>query len=130
MPLVRIDIPDSLPADRWAPVIGHAVHDAMVETIGVPEDDRFQIVSAHAVRRLVMDPHFPGTVRPTEPFIIQITLRAGRTDDQKRALYAGIERRLVAAGLPGNSAMIVLTENTSPDWSFAGGVAAYAPVVS
>ena len=126
MPLVRIDIPASLPAGHWAPAIGQSVHQAMIETIGVPPDDRFQIIATHASAGLVIDPHFPGVTRPAAPFIIHITLRAGRTDAQKRALYAGIEARLVSAGLPPDSAMIVLAENTSPDWSFAGGVAANA----
>ena len=130
MPLIRIDIPASLPADHWATPIGEAVHDAMVVTIGVPPDDRFQIIATHAAPALVMDPLFPGTPRSATPFVIQITLRRGRTDDQKRALYAGIEAQLVAAGLPPNSAMVVLTENTAADWSFSGGVAAYAPAVS
>ena len=130
MPLIRIDMPASLAPDRWAAVVGQSVHDSMVETIDVPPDDRFQIITEHAPARLVMDPHFPGATRPDEPFIVQITLRRGRTDDQKRALYAGIERRLRQAGLPPESAMIVLTENTAVDWSFAGGTAAYAPAQS
>lgn len=127
MPLIRIDIPDTLPADRWAAPIGQAVHDAMVDTIDVPADDRFQVVAVHAAGQLDMDPHFPGTTRADSPFIIQITLRRGRSDDRKRALYAAIEARLTQAGLAPNSAMIVLTENSPVDWSFAGGVAAYAP---
>jgi len=127
MPLVRIDLPHALPADRRGPVIGQAVHAAMVETIAVPADDRFQVIVGHSPAALVMDPHFPGTERPENPFIIQITLRRGRSDDQKRALYAAIESGLIRAGIAPNSAMVMLTENGAADWSFAGGIAAYAP---
>lgn len=126
MPLIRIELPAALPPDRWAAVIAEAVHDSMVETIDVPPDDRFQLIASHASTALVMDPHFPGQQRPAAPFIIEITLRAGRGDAKKRALYAAIERRLVQAGLPPNSAMVVLTENGPADWSFSGGVAHYA----
>ena len=46
MPLVRISVIRGKPA---APLrkVGDAVHRAFVETVDVPEKDRFQVVSEH-----------------------------------------------------------------------------------
>jgi 4-oxalocrotonate tautomerase len=57
-------------------------------------------------------------------------LRAGRTNDQKRALYAHLaEIAARKAGMRPQDIMIVLSENTLPDWSFGNGIAQYAPTV-
>ena len=44
MPLVRIDLPQSIDADT-ARRIGETVNKAMVEVIGVPEGDKFQVIT-------------------------------------------------------------------------------------
>jgi 4-oxalocrotonate tautomerase len=127
MPVVRLSIPETFTRERQQ-ALSSAVHDAMVETINVPAADRFQIVTRHGPGDLVIDPTFLDIERGAEAVIVQITLRAGRTNDQKRALYARIaglaERN---AGMRRSDIMVVLTENTLPDWSFGDGVAQYAP---
>jgi hypothetical protein len=45
MPFVRIDALEATP-DRLE-ALGNAVHDAMVETLGIPPDDRFQVLTGH-----------------------------------------------------------------------------------
>jgi 3'-phosphoadenosine 5'-phosphosulfate sulfotransferase len=44
MPLVRIDLPQSIDADT-ALRIGEAINKAMMEVIGVPSGDKFQIIA-------------------------------------------------------------------------------------
>jgi 4-oxalocrotonate tautomerase len=126
MPLVRLSIPTAFTRERQQ-AFSNAVHEAMVETINVPAADRFQIVTRHGPDDLVIDPTFLDIERGADAVIVQITLRAGRTDDQKRALYARIvERAERNAGMRRSDVMVVLTENTLPDWSFGDGVAQYA----
>lgn len=127
MPLVRIAIPQHFSAARLQ-AISSAVHDAMLETITIPAADRFQIITRHAPDELVLDPTFLGINRSADASIVDITLRGGRSDDQKRALYARItalaqERASVSPA----DIMVVLSENTMPDWSFGDGLAQYAP---
>ncbi|MGL4636946.1 MAG: tautomerase family protein [Beijerinckiaceae bacterium] len=125
MPLVRISIPTTVSRERQL-ALSNAVHDTMVETINVPAADRFQIITRHDADDLVMDPTFPDVQRAKESAIVHITLRGGRTNDQKRALYAGITARSEAAGAFSKAdVMIVLSENNLIDWSFGGGVAHY-----
>ena len=60
--------------------------------------------------------------------IIQITLSAGRTLEQKRALYRSIALNLEAAvGLRPQDVWINLVEVARQNWSFGDGEASYAP---
>jgi 4-oxalocrotonate tautomerase len=125
MPLVRISVYQSTPAaDRKA--IADAVYEAMRETIGIPEGDRFIVLTTHCPEELYIDPGFMGMSR-TERFILaQIFLSQGRTVEQKQALYKRIAERLhEAVGVSTDDVMTVLTENTYRDWSFGKGEAQF-----
>jgi hypothetical protein len=52
MPLVRIDTLSERTPDQLG-AIGDGVHRALVETIGIPAADRFQVISQHASGSLV-----------------------------------------------------------------------------
>ncbi|MBI2460063.1 MAG: tautomerase family protein, partial [Candidatus Rokubacteria bacterium] len=89
MPLVRIALREGKsPAYRRA--IGDAVHRAMVEAVNAPPLDRFQVVTEHPADGLIYDPAYLGIERTDDVVLIQITLNAGRTVEQKKALYARI----------------------------------------
>jgi len=125
MPLVRVSIPETRAAERRA--IGESIHRAMVETINVPPDDRFQIFTEHSAAGLVFDLGYLGIARTAGFIVIQITLNLGRTLEQKRALYAKIAANL--AGSPGirrEDVLINLVEVPKENWSFGNGEASYA----
>lgn len=127
MPLVRIDVPDTLSHDTRR-AISDAVHAALVEAIGIPPDDRFQVVTAHAAGGLVADPSYMGISRGSGFMSVQVFFRRGRSGELKRALYAAIVRNLARdAKVRPEDVLIVLTENDPVDWSFGNGIAQYAP---
>lgn len=127
MPFVRLEVPDTLSPERVG-ALGDAVHEALVSALGVPQADRFQAVTRHAPADLSIDPTYLGVSRGKEASILTIMLRAGRTEDQKRALYRRIvEGAARHAGMRPQDVMIVLVENGPEDWSFGEGVAHYAP---
>ncbi len=126
MPFVRIDALDAGP-DRLD-ALGRAVHDALVETIGIPADDRFQVLVGHDGARgtLRYDLHL-GVHRDEGIVYVAITLRSGRTPTQKRALYRRIAELAHAyAGTEPRNVFVTLTENESIDWSLGEGAAQYA----
>lgn len=127
MPLVRIDVPRSMPqATRRA--VADGVHAALVEAIKIPADDRFQIVAEHAPDGLIADPGYLGISRSAGFLAVQVYFRRGRSEDLKRALYAAIARNLARdAKVRPEDVLIVLTENDPVDWSFGNGIAQYAP---
>jgi len=99
----------------------------MVEAVGVPALDRFQVIAEHPPDRLIFDPEYLGIHRSPGVVFVQITLNAGRTLDQKRALFAAIARNLVAAaGVRSEDIVVSLVEVAKENWSFGNGVAQYA----
>jgi phenylpyruvate tautomerase PptA (4-oxalocrotonate tautomerase family) len=126
MPLVRIDLAEGKPAE-YRRGIGEVVYDAMISTLNVPKDDRFQVITEHRPSNLVIDPTYLGIKRSPECVIIQVTLNDGRTVDQKRAFYKtvadGLHDRLK---LRREDVFINLVETRKENWSFGNGEAQYA----
>ena len=125
MPLVRISVIRGKPAAPL-PSLGEAVHRALVETIDVPEKDRFQVLSEHAPGELVYDPEYLGIARTAGIVLIDLTLSTGRSLEQKRRLYRAIAERLSALGVRREDVFITVTEVARENWSFGNGVASYA----
>jgi 4-oxalocrotonate tautomerase len=125
MPLVRIDLHEGH-AEAELAAIGDAVHQAMVETIGVPADDRFQVVTEHPPGRLVYDPRYLGIDRDDGIVFVQIALARGRPVEKKEALYRRIAERLGEHGVAPGNVFVSLLEVGREDWSFGEGVAQYA----
>jgi 4-oxalocrotonate tautomerase len=127
MPLVRISLVKGKP-EAYRRKVGEAIHRALVEAIGVPPLDRFQLIGEHEPGDLVYDSNYLGIARSSDLVIVQITLSAGRSLEQKRALYRRIAANLSAAvGLKPQDAWINLVEVPKENWSFGNGVASYAP---
>ncbi len=125
MPLQRIDLHAGRSAEQLR-AIADAVHRALVETCGVPEQDRFQVVSSHERSGLVFAPEYLG-IRHEAPVLVQITLNVGRTLEQKQKLYRRMAELFSAAGVSPNDLVVSLVEVTKENWSFGDGVAQYAP---
>jgi hypothetical protein len=123
MPLVRIDAPTAEPARLDA--LGEAVHASLVEAFAIPPDDRFQVLSGKSGDRVVHDRHYLGVDRGDDFVLVQVFLRAGRTDDQKRRFYQSLADGVAALGADPRDLMVVLTENGLADWSFGNGEAQY-----
>lgn len=126
MPLVRISIHRGRTAE-FRRKLGDAIHRALVATFNVPEADRFQLLTEHEPGDLVYDPGFLGIARTNDIVIIQITISAGRTLGQKRALFRRIAEHLAELRLRREDVWINLIEVAKENWSFGLGEASYAP---
>lgn len=79
MPFVRIDAMDTGPGRLDA--LGRAVHEALVETLGIPPDDHFQVLTAHdGTRGTLRHGDHLGIRRDEGIVYVATTLRAGRSD--------------------------------------------------
>jgi 4-oxalocrotonate tautomerase len=125
MPLIRIDLIEGR-GEREIAGISSAVHHALQTCFGIPERDRFQVITEHRRGRLVYDPGYLGVSRTDGIVVVQVFFATGRTDEQKQAFYklvaSGIAER---AGIRIEDVFITLVENTRGDWSFGNGVAQY-----
>ncbi|KHK97796.1 tautomerase [Microbacterium mangrovi] len=117
MPLVRIDHSESRPNPTE---IAGAIHDAIVAVYGIPESDRFQVITARPASTIIAEDAGLGFER-TDPLIIQIFTQRGRTTVTKQQLYAEIARRLETVGVAGEDVFIGYVENGPQDWSFGFG---------
>jgi 4-oxalocrotonate tautomerase len=127
MPLVRISLVKGKDA-AYRRKVGDAVHRALVDAVGVPLLDRFQLLTEHEPGDLIYDSNYLGIARSADLVIVQITLSTGRTLAQKRGLYRAIAANLAkAVGLRPEDAWINLVEVAKENWSFGNGVASYAP---
>lgn len=125
MPLVRIDLLEGKPKEYVA-AIGESVHRAMVETIGVPARDHFQVITQHAPGYLVYDAHYLEVDRSDGVVFIQIFLSAGRSREQKQGFYKRVVEYLrEKPGLRQEDVTIIFAENSREDWSFGNGDAQY-----
>ena len=125
MPLVRIDLRKGKQA-AYREAISRIVHEALV-SVGVPKDDRFQVINEHDSENFVFDPNYLDIRRTEDLVIIQITWNEGRTVEQKKALYKAIADGLAAAlSLRREDVFISLVEVKRENWSFGNGIAQYA----
>jgi phenylpyruvate tautomerase PptA (4-oxalocrotonate tautomerase family) len=128
MPFIRTNLPiDTSPENQRCIVQG--IHDALVESIGMPQDELFNMVAHYAPGQFACSPNFNGVERSNRVVVIEVTMRRGRSDAMKRNLYASISRNLqVTAGVKPSDIFIFVHENDYSDWSVGHGVFAMALV--
>lgn len=126
MPLVRISVLKG--RDGFGRKVGEVVYRTMVDTIDVPRDDNFQVISEHTPDTLVFDRTFMGIARSSGFVSIQITLSEGRSLEKKRLLFSTLAERLNRElGVRPEDVFVNLVETKRENWSFGNGIASYAP---
>ena len=125
MPLVRIALREGK-SEQYRRAVADGVHQAMVEAIDAPPQDRFQIISEHSANDLIYDPAYLGIERSEDIVMVQITLSAGRKPPQKRKLFKRMAEILREnPGLRSQDLMVNLVEVAWENWSFGNGEAQY-----
>jgi phenylpyruvate tautomerase PptA (4-oxalocrotonate tautomerase family) len=126
MPLVRISVLQG--PEGWGRKVGQVVYRTMVDTIDVPRNDNFQVITEHSRDTLVFDRGYLDIPR-TDGFVsIQITLSEGRSLEKKRLLYKTLAERLQRElGVRPEDVFVNLVEVKKENWSFGNGLASYAP---
>ena len=125
MPLVRIDLRAGTSAE-YRKALGDGVHRAMVEALGAPADDRFQVIAEHPAVGLNYDPQYLGIRRSDSVVFVQITLSTGRKPQQKRKFYKRVTELLAESpGVKPQDVVINLVEVAWENWSFGNGEAPY-----
>jgi phenylpyruvate tautomerase PptA (4-oxalocrotonate tautomerase family) len=126
MPLVRISLVAGKP-ESYKRKISDAVHRALVETISIPAQDRFHIITEHANAEFIFDPEYLNIHRTNDLVIIQITMSVGRTLEMRKSLFKRMADLLhEEAGIRREDVFINLVETAKENWSFGNGIAQYA----
>ncbi|MGH2117455.1 tautomerase family protein [Aerococcus sp. L_32] len=126
MPLVRIDLLEGKTAE-FKTQLGELVYESMLETIGIPEEDKFVIVNDLKAEELIFSTNYLGVDRTEGIVIIQITMNEGRTTEVKKALYKTVADNLNnQLDIRKEDVFINLVEVNKENWSFGNGIAQYA----
>ena len=121
MPLVNISILKGK-SPAYIKAIADGVNSAVIETMGFPEDDRYQVIHEH-------EPHcLEYQDREGERVMMHLIMRSGRPDESKKAFYAKVVENLARdPGIEPANVLITIAENKDIDWSFRDGVAQFCP---
>jgi 4-oxalocrotonate tautomerase len=126
MPFVRIDLLRGKSAE-YRKKLGEIVYHAMRDTINVPEDDKFQVITEHDPSEINVSAGYLGHQHGNDVILIQVTLNAGRSTEMKKAFYKRIADDIQAQlGTSSDNVIINLVEVAKENWSFGDGIAQYA----
>ncbi|MEE4011258.1 tautomerase family protein [Roseibium sp. FZY0029] len=127
MPLTNVSLlKGSKTAAQKASILDE-IYQSMRETFGVPQDDKFMMITEHAREDFLFGRHFMNIDRSDDLIIIQLTVSDTRSVEQKKALFARIARGLAReVGIRSEDIFINLVETKLENWSFGHGVAQFA----
>lgn len=124
MPLLRFDLIEGRDEQAIKSLLD-AAHRAVVNALGSPERDRFQIVYQHPAHEMVIQDVGLGIERSKNVVVISVTSKK-RTQEQKQALYKALKDELTEhCALRPQDIMISVVDNTAADWSIAFGEAQF-----
>jgi phenylpyruvate tautomerase PptA (4-oxalocrotonate tautomerase family) len=128
MPLVRIDLSRTAPAERIR-IASEAVYNAMIEVANVPVHDKFQVVTRHEPDEIIYPAEgYLGMQYSADLIIIQVTWVGGRSVDVKKSFFRKIADEIHdRAGVRKEDVWISLVDSGREDWSFGNGDMQYAP---
>jgi len=121
MPTSRIALRRGKSA-QYRRAISDAVHQALVEVIGIPAEDHFHLIDEYEAENFIYHPSYLDIARTDDLVIINITLRAGRSRELRVQLHKKIAGLLAEnPGVRPQDVFIYLVENDYADWSVGNG---------
>jgi len=121
MPFIRTSVKKGTSAARKKSIV-EAIHQALIDAIHMPPDELFNQVSEYAPDDFFYSRTFNGIARSDDLVAIEITMRRGRSDAMKKALYAKIAENLANhADVSPKDVFIFTHENDYSDWSVGNG---------
>jgi len=127
VPLVTVNLLNGRSAEE-KDSIADSIQAALVSTLGVPDEDRYQLFNEYDGQNFRHTSGYLGLTYTDQLLIVEITLLMGRDDELKKTLLAAINRNLVAAGVVrGDDVFVLITEIGRATVSFGMGLAQRAP---
>lgn len=124
MPLIRFDLIEGR-TDEELKVLLDTTHDAVVKAFGVPERDRFQIVTQHKKNEMIIQDTGLGFERSDQVVVISIR-STQRSDKAKKEFYQILVKELgERCGIEPHDVMVSIVTNGAGEWSFGFGKAQF-----
>jgi hypothetical protein len=124
MPLLRFDLIEGRPESKIREILD-VTHEVLLETLKVPERDRYQVVHEHKRSRMVVKDTGLGFARSDNVLLLQVTSRP-RSRKMKESFYRLLVERLASrCGMSPNDVIVNFVTNADEDWSFGAGRAQF-----
>jgi phenylpyruvate tautomerase PptA (4-oxalocrotonate tautomerase family) len=127
MPVFHAHIPAGRFSSEKKRALGNALNQSLVQGLGIPEGDRFIVISEHRDDELFIHPTFMDMKRGPDAMIITVIIGAHRPLEDKIKLFAAINRLVVdAVGVSPDDIFIALIPAPIENFSFGRGLAQLA----
>ena len=127
MPLVKVNLLKGRSAEE-KDGIAASIQAALVSTFDVSDANRYQLFNEYDGESFRHTSGYLGMTYTDQLLVIEITIREGDDDEQKKSLLAEINRNLVAAGVvDADDVFVLITEIGDADVSFGKGLSQRAP---
>jgi phenylpyruvate tautomerase PptA (4-oxalocrotonate tautomerase family) len=124
MPLAKIYVREGRYSEPRVDAISASVQAALINTLGVPPDDFFQLIFEIPQGRFRHSPGFVGMHYTDDFIIIEIAFIEGRPAEKRLALLKDINTRVSqAANISPDDMMIAIAEAPGVNFSFGRGEA-------
>jgi hypothetical protein len=111
--------------------MSEAIQNALIEVLGIPPDDFFQIHHVLPRNRYLHTPAFLGQKYSDDMILLELTFITGRPKETRRALLKSLNEKVVAAARISPADLVVmLYEIAGENASFGSGLAQRAHIAT
>src|SRR5262249_36843063 len=131
MPLAKIHIRQGRYGEARLSKVSGAIQAALMNTLGVPPEDFYQLIFEFPANRFLHTPSFVGMNYSDDLIILDVTFIQGRPKETRLALLKDLNGRVAAAaGVSPDDMLITLYEVPGENISFGEGEAQRANAVA
>jgi len=131
MPLAKIHIRQGRYDEARLSKVSGAIQAALMNTLGVPPEDFYQLIFEFPANRFLHTPSFVGMNYSDDLIILDVTFILGRPKETRLALLKDLNGRVAAAaGVSPDDMLITLYEVPGENISFGQGEAQRANAVA
>jgi len=129
MPLAKVHVLEGQYDKARLGEMSAAIQDALIEVLGVPTDDFFQIHHVLPRDRYLHTPAFLGQEYSDDMILLELTFITGRPKETRLALLRSLNEKIVAAVKISPADLVVLLyEIAGENASFGSGLAQRAHI--
>lgn len=126
MPLIQISLVEGKSAE-YISAAADGIHQALCTAWGIPQNDRFQIITEHKKSHFIIDQTIWNGNRSDDVIVIYITSIA-RTQTMKENLYQELVKVLGKnPKIRKEDIFVSIVHNERENWSFGKGIAQLIP---
>jgi hypothetical protein len=131
MPLAKVHVLEGQYDEVRLGKMSEAIQNALIEVLGIPPDDFFQIHHVLPRNRYLHTPAFLGQKYSDEMILLELTFITGRPKETRLALLKSLNEKVVAAArISPADLVIMLYEIAGENASFGSGLAQRAHVAT